>query len=456
MSVKRESPIKILIADDQDDILTAARLLLKGEGIRADTTTRPEGVLEKLKSESYDVVIIDLNYTKDTTSGAEGLDLLKHITEKQPGLPVIVMTAWATINLAVEAMRQGAQDFVTKPWDNERMLHAIRTQTELYRSRQRELRLEGENRILRNQQQNKLIGESPPVKEMMDTISRVAPSDACILITGENGTGKSMIARIIHDLSSRGEFPFISVNMGGLPEALFESELFGHVKGAFTDAKSDRMGRYELADTGTLFLDEIGNLPENQQTSLLRLLETGEFERVGSSKTRKADARIISATNANLEEKVANATFRQDLYFRLNTVTIEIPPLRERGEDILLLAESFLERYKEKYRKPLSSFSSKAKDLLLSYEWPGNVRELDHAVEKAVLLSEEGEVQPSRLGLSNAKTGSYSLDEMSLDDVEKYYIQRALKRYGGNATDAAKALGLSRSAFYRRLQRHDL
>ncbi len=456
MPAKREKPIHVLIADDQDDILSAARLLLKGEGITADTTNKPEGVLEKLETESYDTVVIDLNYTKDTTSGAEGLSLLNDIASKQPGLPVIVMTAWATINLAVEAMQQGAQDFITKPWDNERMLHSIRTQAELHRSRLRELRLESENLILRNQQESKLIGESTPVREMMDTISRVAPSDACILITGENGTGKSMVARIIHDLSSRSDCPFISVNMGGLPEALFESELFGHVKGAFTDAKSDRMGRYELADTGTLFLDEIGDLPKNQQTSLLRLLETGEFERVGSSKTRQADARIISATNANLEEKVANGEFRQDLYFRLNTVTIEIPPLRERGDDVIRLAESFLKRYREKYRKNLTSFSKEANDLLNAYEWPGNIRELEHAVEKAVLLSEDGEIQANRLGLSSSKSNAASLDEMSLDDLEKHYIQKALRRYGGNATDAAKALGLSRSAFYRRLQRHEL
>ncbi|MEM9081733.1 MAG: sigma-54 dependent transcriptional regulator [Verrucomicrobiota bacterium] len=446
----------VLVADDQHDILSAARLLFKGEGIKTTTVSHPDEALNQARKGLYDVALIDLNYRKDTTSGEEGIQLLKKINEVQPELPVVVMTAWATIDVAVEAMRIGAKDFINKPWDNERLLQIVRTQTDLRRSLQREKRLKDENQHLRAQSEVKIIGESPALTQMLDTIRRVAPSDACILITGENGTGKSMIARHIHAQSERHEHPYISVNMGGLPANLFETELFGHTKGAFTDARSDRAGRYELADKGTLFLDEIGNLPAQQQTSLLRLLETGEYERVGSSTTKTADVRIVSATNANLDEKVADGSFRQDLFFRLNTVVIDMPPLRERGNDVLLLANHFLKTYAEKYRRTLTGFSPDAQKLLLEHAWPGNVRELDHAIERAVLMADQGQLEPNHLGVNTTRIDASNLDELSLDEIEKFYIQKALRRANGSANEAAKSLGLSRSAFYRRLQRHGL
>ena len=448
---------RVLVADDKADVLAAARLLFKSEGIYCQTVSNPQAALELIDDQEFDLAMLDLNYSRDTTSGKEGHDLVAKIREKYPDLPIVVMTAWATVDIAVNAMRLGANDFITKPWENDRLLSIVANLYALSQSREREMRLQEENSILREDKENtEFVADSAAMREVLETARQVAPSDASILITGENGTGKSMLANLVHKGSLRSEESFISVNMGGLPETLFEGELFGHVKGAFTDAKEDRIGRYELADGGTLFLDEIGELSASQQTRLLRLLETGEFERLGSSQTRKADVRIVSATNADLEEKVQKGFFRQDLYYRLNTVTIEMPPLRERLADIKPLAHMFLRNFAKRYKRSISAFSDEAIALLERHPWPGNIRELAHAIERSVLMAKTDRIEATSLGLSASSDRGRSLDDMSLEEVESYLIQRALERHEGNANQAAQALGLSRSAFYRRLQKNGL
>jgi DNA-binding NtrC family response regulator len=446
----------ILIADDQPDLLEALRLLLKGEGFRTETVGSPNAAIEALGERQFDAMLIDLNYTRDTTSGREGLDLLTRVRALDPNLPVVVMTAWGTIDLAVEAMRRGARDFVQKPWENARLLTTLRTQIELGRALRRGERLEAENEMLRGDAPHDMIAESPAMKSVLEIIRRVGPSGANVLITGENGTGKGVAARMLHVISPRSSRSMVTVNMGGFSEALFESELFGHVKGAFTDARSDRVGRFELADGGTLFLDEIANLPLSLQTKLLRVLETGEFERVGSSRTIHADVRFISATNADLSEEAAAGRFRQDLLFRLNTIEVHLPPLRDRREDIPLLAQHFLGRHTARYRKPLAGFDDAAMRTLVEHEWPGNVRELDHTVERAVLMAAGDQVTAPDLGLRQAKGGVRRLEEMSLEEVETYLIQRTLSRFEGNVSKAAEVLGLSRSGLYRRLSKYGI
>ena len=446
---------RILIADDQADVLAALRLLLKSEPFEIQTASSPAGVLKAVDSQELDVILIDLNYARDTTSGQEGLELLAHIQSIDNTLPVVVMTAWATIDLAVEAMKRGARDFVPKPWDNERLLSIVRTQIELAGALRKGRRLEAANQLLRGGAPN-LIAESPAMRPVLEMISRVAPSDANILITGENGTGKGLIAQALHALSPRTSHSMITVNMGGLSETIFESELFGHVKGAFTDAKTDRAGRFELADESTLFMDEIANIPLNLQAKLLRVIETGEFERVGSSKTLHANVRIISATNSNLHDEVAAGRFRQDLLFRLNTIEIGLPALRDRKEDIMPLANNFLRMHAKRYRKEFGGFDETARERLMAHPFPGNVRELDHVIERAVLMSTGPQIKARDLGLSTGGGDARGLEEMSLEEVEAYLIKKALARAGGNARQAAEALGLSRSAFYRRLQQYGL
>jgi DNA-binding NtrC family response regulator len=447
-------PDRILIADDQRDVLEALRLLLKGEGLESETAASPAGVLAALEKRDFDAVLIDLNYTRDTTSGQEGLDLLARVRELDANLPVIVMTAWGTVDLAVEAMRRGARDFVQKPWENARLLATLRTQIALGRALRRGQRLEAENRMLRQETDPSIIAESPVMEPVLAMIARVGPSDANVLIIGENGTGKGVVARALHAASGRASRPLVTLNAGGISEGVFESELFGHVKGAFTDARADRVGRFELADGGTLFLDEISNVPASQQGKLLRVLETGEFERLGSSRTRKVDVRILSATNADLRGEVAAGRFRQDLLFRLNTIEIRVPPLRERREDIVLLAQTFLGSHARRYRKSVSGFEPAAIKALLDHPWPGNVRELDHAVERAVLMAAGDRVRPGDLGLAQGSDGGAPpLEEMSLEEVEGVLVRKALARYGGNVSQAARALGLSRSALYRRMEK---
>jgi DNA-binding NtrC family response regulator len=453
---------RILIADDQPAVIEALRLLLKGEGFEIKAVASPADVLEALSRQTYDAALVDLNYTRDTTSGQEGLDLIARVRETDATLPVIVMTAWGSVELAVEAMRRGARDFVQKPWENERLLSILRTQVELAGALRKGERLEAENRALRSDgggaSAPPFIAESPAMWPVLELIKHVGPSDANVLITGENGTGKDVVARTLHAVSARASKPMVTVNAGALSEGTFESELFGHVRGAFTDAKTDRVGRFELADAGTLFLDEIANVPLNLQPKLLRVIETGEFERVGSSRTQRTDARVLSATNAELKGEVEAGRFRRDLFFRLNTVEIRLPPLRERPEDIAPLAEHFLRAHARRYRKELAGFDRAAAQALRAYEWPGNVRELDHVVQRGVLLARGTEVTASDLGLGagEASGPARPLEEMSLEDVERLLIEKALKRFNGNVSQAAEVLGLSRSALYRRMQKYEL
>jgi DNA-binding NtrC family response regulator len=397
---------RILLADDQRDVLEALRILLKSESYQTEGVTSLAGIFHALEKKEYALLLMDLNYSRDTTSGQEGLSAIPKIQEIDNTLPVVVMTAWATIELAVEAMKRGARDFVTKPWDNQRLLTIVKTQIELAAALRRERKLEAENEMLRGTMPD-LIAQSPTMRPVTEMISRVAPSDANVLITGENGTGKSLIAQAIHALSPRATRTMITVNMGGLSETLFESELFGHVKGAFTDAKTDRAGRFELADESTLFMDEIANIPLAQQAKLLRVIETGDFERVGSSKTLHANVRIISATNANLGNEIGG-------------------------------------------------FDESARERLLQHRFPGNIRELDHVVERAVLMTKDRQVHAADLGLTTGGSESRNVEEMSLEEVEAFLIKKALARNDGNARKAAEALGLSRSAFYRRLQQYGL
>jgi DNA-binding NtrC family response regulator len=447
---------RVLIADDQPDVIEALRLLLKGEGFQTEAVASPAGILRAIESHEFDCLLMDLNYTRDTTSGQEGLELLSNIRSIDSNLPVVVMTAWGSVKIAVDAMRLGARDFIQKPWENDRLLTIIRTQAELARALRKGQRLEAENLFLRDQKRPRIIAESPAMQPVLQLIDRIGPSEANVLITGEHGTGKGLVAQSLYAISPRSTKPLVTVNAGGLSEGVFESELFGHVKGAFTDAKSDRVGRFELADGGTLFLDEIANVTLNLQAKLLRVIETGEFERVGSSRTRKVNVRIISATNADLAQDVAGGRFRQDLLFRLNTIEIRLPPLRERKEDIPLLASHFLRQHSEKYGAALGGFDEKAIQALLWHPWPGNIRELDHAVERAVLMARSDLVKAGDLGLQQVRDGSPRLEDMSLEDVECFLIQKALARYDGNVSKAARALGLSRSALYRRLQRYGL
>jgi DNA-binding NtrC family response regulator len=452
----KSSTGRLLIADDQPSILEAFEILLEPEGYQLNTCRTPALVLETLASAEFDGILIDLNYTRDTTSGTEGLDLLATIRRIDSQIPVIVMTAWANVDLAVEAMRRGASDFIQKPWDNTRLLTILRTQLDLYRAQKRTEWLEAENRILRADGAPDFIASAPSMRPVVELMSRIGPSDANVLITGEHGSGKEVVTQTLHRLSQRAHRALVAVNTGALPEGTFESELFGHVKGAFTDARADRIGRFELASGGTLFLDEIANIPMRQQAKLLRVLETGELERVGSSTTRKVDVRMLSATNADLHAEAAAGNFREDLLFRLNTVEIKLPPLRDRREDIPTLAAHFLSRYATRYRKAVSGFEPSAMQLLLSYSWPGNVRELDHSMERAVLMSRNATIGVTDLGLNSARPATQSLDDLSLEAVESILIRKALKRSDGNVSHAAEALGLSRGALYRRIEKYGL
>jgi len=450
-----ENAPRVIVADDQQDVLTALRLLLKNDGVQVTTVSSPAGLLEAVRSESFDVAIIDLNYARDTTSGREGLDLLPQIHAIDASLPVIVMTAWGTIDVAVEAMRRGARDFLEKPWDNHRVLTLVRNQVSYSREVRNGRRLEAENQLLRAAGDEDFIAEAPAMRAVLDTVERIAPSDASVLITGENGTGKGLIARLVHKLSQRAVKSIISVNMGSIPETVFESEMMGHVRGAFTDAKADRVGRFELADGGTLFMDEIGNVPVSQQAKLLRIIETGEFERVGSSRTQRANVRIVSATNANLAELVTQGRFRQDLLFRLNTIEVRLPSLRERHEDIVPIAYRRLAVLAAKYGRRIEGFDDGALQLLRTYSWPGNVRELGNVIERAVLMARGASVTAAdlRLDMQVPAAAPPSIEAMSLEDAERLLIRTALRRAEGNVNAAAEALGLSRSAMYRRLEK---
>jgi DNA-binding NtrC family response regulator len=450
-----DTNLPILIADDQRDVLEALRLLLKSEGHTCQACGDPGSVLAAVKKTQYAVALIDLNYTRDTTSGAEGLELLKALKRADADLPVVVMTAWGSINLAVEAMRLGAGDFIEKPWDNTRLISVLRNQIALGAAGRREQRLRAGNELLQGED-GEFIAASRVMQPVLTLIDRVAPTDANVLVLGENGTGKGVVARLIHRRSKRADRPLIKVNMGGIADSVFEAEMFGHVRGAFTDAKSDRVGRFEAADGGTLFLDEIANIPVPQQGKLLRVVEDGELERVGSSRTIKVDVRLIAATNADLGAEVGAGRFRKDLLFRLNTVEIQLPPLRERREDIAPLARAFLARSARRYDRVGMSLSAAALRALEDYPGPGNVRERAHVMERAVLTGTGAQVAQLDFSLpvgTPAASAAAPASHQPLDEAEQDMIRSALERCGGNIQKTAEALGLSRAALYRRLEK---
>ncbi len=444
------SDTRILIADDQPDVREALTLLLSNEGFETETAASPAEVLAALDGRRYAALILDLNFRADTTSGREGLALLKKIRMRDSNVPIIVLTGWGNVELAVQAMRAGANDFLEKPWENARLLSVLNNQMMLSEVRTENQRLRAEAVPADD---NEVVFRSQAMQKVMDMVAKVARGDVAVLITGESGTGKGVIAREIHRRSKRSEAPFVHVNLGALPETLLESELFGHARGAFTDARAEKAGRFELADRGTLFLDEISNTTAAAQARLLTVLESHAVERLGETRARKVDVRIVSATNAAIAERIAASDFRQDLFYRLNTVEIHLPPLRERAEDIPLLAKHFLERFAARHGKALQGFDDAAGEALVSYDWPGNIRELAHVIERAVLLSEGRHIGTSDLRLPDSK-GELSLDTMSLEQAERYLLRRALERTDGDAEAAARQLGLSRSAFYRRLAKH--
>lgn len=448
------APPRILVADDQPDVLQALRLLLKNQGFMADAVTSPAAILAALEQKDYDVLLMDLNYTRDTTSGNEGLDLLNHLRDADPHLSVVVMTAWGSVQGAVEAVKRGAKDYIEKPWDNDRLVATLRTQTALCRALRRTERLEVENQMLRRGQLPEIVRESRAMARVDELIERVGPSDANVLITGEHGTGKELVARRVHAASQRADAPLVTVNVGGLSDEAFEVELFGQSRGG--EAPVDRLGCFEMADGGTLLLDDVSTLPASQQAKLLRVLQTGELQRTGSPKTRRIDVRVLCSTNVDLHAEVSEGRFREDLLYRLNTVEVLVPSLRERRDDVPVLARTFLREQVERYNSPAEDFSPEALNALLEHPWPGNVRELEHAVERAVLMAEADEVSVADLGLRQRDTGLPVLETMTLNAAEKVLIQKALRRCDGNVTQAAGVLGVSRSALYRRLQRHGI
>jgi DNA-binding NtrC family response regulator len=450
------TPVRILIADDQADILNALKFLLMDEGFEVLDARSPGEAMDRIEATDLDLAILDLNYTRDTTSGQEGLDLLERIRGVDPTLPVLVITAWSSVAGAVEAMRRGARDYIEKPWDDERLLVTVRTQIDLRRALRRSQRLQEANTRLQRGVSPSFIGTSPAIRDVQQTIERVAPSDAAVLITGEHGTGKEVVATWVHALSERKNKPLVTMNAGGLAEGIAESELFGHVKGAFTDARFDRIGCFELADEGTLFLDEIANMPVRLQAKLLRVLQTGEVQRVGSSRVRYVNVRVLSATNADIPAEIAAGRFREDLLYRLNTVLIHLPPLRERREDIEALAQHFLAHYATRYRKPLSAFDDEARAAMFAHRWPGNVRELAHSVERAVLMADPSAtaISARHLGLMPHRAPGETHGPLSLEDAERAFIEKVLAQHGGDVRLAAQQLGMSRSALYRRLQHY--
>jgi DNA-binding NtrC family response regulator len=447
---------RVLIADDQPDILDALKLLLGGEGYDVTAAASPGELVKSVEQAEFDVALIDLNYTRDTTSGQEGFALLERLKSIDPTLPVLVMTGWSSVAGAVEAMRRGARDYIEKPWDDEKLAAAVHTQLELRRALRRTRRLQEENARLQRRELPTLIAEAPAMKAIRETIERVAPSDASVLITGEHGTGKEVVASLLHRLSHRSSKPLVTMNAGGLSEGVAESELFGHVKGAFTDARTDRIGCFELADEGTLFLDEIANMPTKLQPKLLRVLQTGEVQRVGSSRVTYVNVRVLSATNADLASEISSGGFREDLLYRLNTVVIHLPPLRERREDIRPLADYYLAQFAGRYRRRFEGFAQSARQALESHLWPGNVRELGHAIERAVLMAAGASITAADLGLQAQASSTAAAEELTLEQAEKLFIQKVLARHSGDVRKAAEQLGMSRSALYRRLQHFGL
>ncbi len=450
----------ILVVDDDDGILSALTMLLRAEGFAPVAVTEPVQALEVLSRDEVSCILMDLNYSADTTSGEEGLKLISAIRALDDAVPIVVMTGWGTIDVAVSTIKKGANDFIQKPWENDRLLTIINNQTKLADAEKQAQKLLQQNQLLREEAnvQAEIVVSSALITKVLNTIQHVAASDASVMFTGENGTGKSLFARYLHSLSGRSDAALISVNMGAVTETLFESEMFGHVKGSFTDAKTTRIGRFELADEGTLFLDEIANTPYSQQGKLLRVLEEKQFEKVGSSKTQNTNFRLITATNSDLNLAVNEGKFRKDLLYRINTVEIEIPPLRQRVEDIIPLAQAFLEKAARKYSRPVLVISAGAEAALKTYPWPGNVRELGHVMERAQILCKGDSIHAHDLGLNNGNPIQPTLldgnhDLRLMDEIEIDVISRRLAYFNGDAVKAADSLGFSRSAFYRRLEK---
>ena len=454
---------KILIVDDNEDLLKAAKMHLKRHFSQVDIEKNPEAIPALMGNEDYDVILLDMNFTKDVSSGSEGYYWLEKILEIDPSSVVVLITAYGDVQMAVKAIKAGATDFVLKPWENEKLLATLFSSMRLRESRDEVQTLKIKNQEINqviNEKYSEIIGQSQPMQRIFQTIDRVAHTDANVLILGENGTGKELIARAIHRNSARKNESFVSVDLGSITETLFESELFGHKKGSFTDAKEDRPGRFELANGGTLFLDEIGNLSMPLQAKLLAVLQNRKVSRVGANKDTAVDIRLICATNMPLYDMVKENRFRQDLLYRINTIEVQIPSLSERIEDIPLLANHFLKHYAVKYGKSISKISEPSMTRMNKHLWPGNIRELQHSLERAVILSNSSVLQPEDFNFS-ASPGKendqqLNLDQYNLEEVEKLLIRKVLKKYNGNITQAATELGLTRSSLYRRLEKYGL
>lgn len=453
---------RILVADDDVSIVASLQFILEDEGFDVVCVTTPEAARAQVSESTFDCVLLDMNFTQDTTSGAEGVALVEQLKHLDTSLPIIVMTGWATIDIAVEAMQAGAKDFIQKPWANERLLSAIKLQLALATTSKQAKSLSEQNKLLLKAEhpssRQGIIAQSPAMVELLSTLEDLAKSDMSILLTGDNGTGKSMLAAYVHQVSSRAKQSFVPVNMGAIPESLFESEMFGHIKGAFTDAKETRIGRFEMAEGGTLFMDELANIPIAQQAKLLRVLEERKFEAVGSSKSQHADIRVISATNSDLEKDIAEGRFRQDLFYRLNTIELRIPSLKERVEDIPLLAEFFLNKFGQKYQRQVPSLSQEAVDSLVSYDWPGNIRELSHLMERLIFTCKNEQITAQDLSLRASEQVDSTLENpnLTLEEIEQLVMTKRLKYHKGNASDTAKSLGLSRSGYYRRVTKYEM
>ncbi len=452
---------KILIVDDDEDVLLAAKMLLKKHSHQVTIEKNPNKIPFLLNNDTYDVILLDMNFSKDITSGKEGFHWLNFITDKDPTAVVILITAFGDVEMAVKALKEGATDFVLKPWQNEKLLATISAAIRLKKSYMEVDKLKKTKKQLQedsNQPFKDILGKSSAIKQVFDIIDKVAQTDANVLILGENGTGKELVARAIHLKSLRKDNAFISVDMGAITESLFESELFGHKKGSFTDAKEDRIGRFEVANGGTLFLDEIGNLNLPLQSKLLTVLQSREVVRIGTNKSIPVNIRLVCATNMPIYDMVGENTFRQDLLYRINTVELHLPPLREREEDIPILAEHFVQSYCKKYRKTIKGFSANALKHLQKYPWPGNVRELQHAIERAVIMSDNETLSPDDFFFlsNNPRSEDLAVDNFNLDNVEKSVIQKAINKHNGNISKAAKELGLTRASLYRRLEKHGL
>jgi DNA-binding NtrC family response regulator len=450
--------LTILVIDDMADVRLSANFLLSSQGYHVLESDSVLSALDLIKQHQVDLILLDMNYSCDTTSGQEGLNFLAKLIKLDVSIPVVAMTGWSSVDLAVKAMQQGATDFIEKPWDNQRLLQVVKQQIQVTDLKKQNRRLRQHQQVEKIEHNESLVWESKAMATLMAQIKRVAKTDATILLTGENGTGKSSVATYIHQLSNRSKQSLVTVNMGAIPESLFESELFGHKKGAFTDAKETRVGRFEMANNGTLFLDEIANIPLAQQAKLLRVLESNEYEMVGSSITERANVRLISASNANFEKLIQAEKFREDLYYRLNIIEIHIPSLRERKEDISVLAKHFIAKHTLRYGQESLTLTEDAEKKLAAYHWPGNIRELSHVIERAVLFAEDRVICANDIKLKNktSHVSEQSLPFMTLEEADQKLLLQALNKCNGQTAEAAELLGISKSAIYRRMEKYDI